>query len=96
MEDPLLHIDDDLPGIGLVPAPIEVLGHNTKLDDEIARQVLRLNFSPLLPPQPHQAASSVPMMIRASEPPMKWRRSPELLFHTWFFIASSASKNDVC
>jgi hypothetical protein len=34
--EPLLDIRDDLTGIGLVPAPIEILGYDTKLDDEVA------------------------------------------------------------
>ena len=36
-----LDIRNDLPGIGLVPAPIEILGREAELDDEIAGKVLR-------------------------------------------------------
>src|SRR5271169_824410 len=54
MEDPLLHIDHHLPGIGLIPASIELLRRKPKLDDQIPRQVLRLDLAPLLPPQPDQ------------------------------------------
>ena len=50
MEDPLLDVGDDLPGIGLVPAPIEVLGGQAQLDDEVAREVLRLDLAALFPP----------------------------------------------
>ena len=50
MADPPLDVGDDLTGIGLVPAPIEVLGDKAKLDDEVAGEVLRLGFAPLLPP----------------------------------------------
>ena len=74
MPDPPLDVRDDLTGIGLVPAPVEVLGSQAELDDEVAGQVLRLDFAAFLPPEPQQGASSSPMMIRASEPPMKWRR----------------------
>jgi hypothetical protein len=37
MPDSPLDIDKDLPGIRLVPAPIEVLCYCPKLDEEIAR-----------------------------------------------------------
>jgi hypothetical protein len=36
MEDPPLDVRDELAGIGLVPAPIEFLGDEPKLDDEVA------------------------------------------------------------
>jgi hypothetical protein len=45
VSDLFLDIGDDLAGIGLVPAPIEVLGDEPELDDEIAREVLRLDFA---------------------------------------------------
>ncbi len=54
MLDPSLDVYDDLPGIGLVPAPIEVLGHQTQLDDEVTGQVRWLDFSALFLPQPHE------------------------------------------
>ena len=54
MPDVRLHVRDDLPGIGLVPAPVQLLGHRSKLDDEVAGEVLRLGFAALLPPQPQQ------------------------------------------
>ena len=54
VKHPPLHVHDHLPGIGLVPAPIELLGRKTKLHDEIARQVLRLDFPTLFLPEPHQ------------------------------------------
>jgi hypothetical protein len=46
-----LDIRKHLPGIGLIPPSVQVLSRDTKLDDEITRQVLRLNFAPLLPPE---------------------------------------------
>ena len=49
-----LDIRNDAPGIGLIPVPIKVLGHHSKLDNEIAGQVLRLDLAALLPPQPYQ------------------------------------------
>jgi hypothetical protein len=38
--------------MGLIPAPIEVLGHRSELDEEIAGQVLRLDLAALFPPEP--------------------------------------------
>jgi hypothetical protein len=37
MPDMLLHIRNDLACIGFIPAPVQLLGHRTKLDDEVAR-----------------------------------------------------------
>jgi hypothetical protein len=54
MTHSLLNVGDHLPGIGLIPAAIELLGRDPELNHEIAGQVVRLNFSPLLPPQPDQ------------------------------------------
>ena len=73
MTHPPLDLGDHLPGIALVPVPIEVLGHASELNDEIAGQVLGLDLAALLPPQPDQGRLVSPMMIRASEPPMKLR-----------------------
>ena len=75
MPQPMLDAFDCLPGIAFVPMAVEVLGHNAELDDEVAGQVLRLGLPPFLPPQADQGASSLPMIIRASEPPIKERRS---------------------
>ena len=49
-----LHLGDDLAGIALVPVPVEVLGHGAELDDQVAREVLRLDLAALLPPEPEQ------------------------------------------
>jgi hypothetical protein len=54
MTDSLLDVGDHLPGIDLVPAPIEVLGRKPELDHEIARQVLRFNLTALFAPEPDQ------------------------------------------
>jgi hypothetical protein len=47
--------------------PVEGLGRDSQLDDEVAGEVLRVDLAPLLAPEP----SSSPMMMRASEPPTK-------------------------
>ena len=49
-----LHVADDLAGVGLVPAPVEVLGRDAELDDEIAGEVLRLDLAALLLPEAEQ------------------------------------------
>ena len=54
MADVLLDIGNDLTGIGLVPAPVQVFGDDPELDDEIAREVFRLDLAAFLPPQPQQ------------------------------------------
>ena len=45
---------DDLPGVALVPKPIEILGHDTELDDKVAREVFRFGLAALLPPEPEE------------------------------------------
>ena len=52
----LLHIRDDLTGIGLVPAPIQLLGNGPKLDDEVAGEILWLGLTALFTPLPQQGA----------------------------------------
>jgi hypothetical protein len=60
-----LDIGDDLPGIGLVPAPVQFLG--VRLPEKSSG-----SSSPLFSRHSRsKAASSLPMMTRASEPPMK-------------------------
>jgi hypothetical protein len=54
MPDLLLDIGKDLAAIDLIPAAVQVLGRKAELNNEIARKVLRLDFAPLLPPQPDQ------------------------------------------
>ena len=54
MADLLLHIGDNLPGTGLVPAPVQLLGDEPKLDEEVARQILGLDLATFLSPQPQK------------------------------------------
>ena len=54
MPQPMLNAFNGLPGIAFVPEPIEVLGHEAELDDEVAGEVLRLGLAPFLPPEAHQ------------------------------------------
>ena len=74
MADPALDIFNDLPGRALVPLPVQGFGREPELDDEIAGQVFRLGLAAFLAPEPQQGGLVVPMIIRASEPPMKLRR----------------------
>ena len=74
MPDPLLDVGDHLPGVSLIPMPIEVFGDPPELNDEVSRQVLGLGLAAFLPPKPDAGPlRPTPMMIRASEPPMKLR-----------------------
>jgi hypothetical protein len=43
-----------LPVLAFVPLPIEVLGHQAELDDEVGREVFRSNLPPFLLPQADQ------------------------------------------
>ena len=56
MAGPLLDICDDPPRVGLVPPPIQLLGSEAELHDQIAGQVVWLNLAPLFPPQTKQRA----------------------------------------
>jgi hypothetical protein len=46
-----LYVGQHLAGIGLIPAPIKLLGSDTELDNQIARQILGLDLAPLFPPK---------------------------------------------
>jgi len=71
MTDAPLYIYQHLPGVGLIPTPVQVLGRDAKLNDQIAREVLRL-VSPLFSRQRwRRARSSLPTMMWASDPPTK-------------------------
>jgi hypothetical protein len=86
-DDLLLNIGDDLPGIGLVPAPIEILGGKPELDHQIAGQVFRLYLTALLPPQPNQRRLITPHDDPGIRTANKPRRSAPDLFHMIFFIS---------
>ena len=58
--DPPLYLRNDAPGIALEPMPIERLGHEAKLHDEIAGEVLRLGLAAFLAPQPQQGSLVAP------------------------------------
>ena len=51
MLDPPLNVCDGLARVALVPKPVEVLGNQPELDDQIAGEVLRLGFAAFLAPK---------------------------------------------
>ena len=64
MPNVLLNVGDDLPGIGLVPAPVQLLGGGPELDDEVAGQVLGLDLAALFLPQ----AVPGPLVVAHDDP----------------------------
>jgi hypothetical protein len=50
----VLNAFDRLPGVALVPMPVEGFSHEPELDDEVAGQVLRLGLPPFLAPEADQ------------------------------------------
>jgi hypothetical protein len=51
-----LDVGERLTGISLVPASIEILSGQPELDDEIAREVFRLDLAPFFAPEPKEGA----------------------------------------
>ena len=51
MTDLALNIRKNLTGVSLIPAPVQVLGREAQLDDEVARQVLGLDLASFLLPK---------------------------------------------
>ena len=45
---------DAVPRLALEPAPVQLPGRADELDEEGAREVLRLDLSPACPPEPKQ------------------------------------------
>jgi len=43
-------------GIGLIPAPVQLLGGQAKLDDKVAGEVLGLDFAPLFTPEAEEGS----------------------------------------
>ena len=66
-------IQADLSGGFLVPAAIYGLRGHPELDDEVVRIIGRSRLAPFFLPEADQRGLVCPIMIRASEPPMKTR-----------------------
>ena len=58
------------PGIALVPGPVERLGGDAQLDDEVAAQILWLGLAALFLPEPDQRRLVRAHDDPASDPPM--------------------------
>ena len=54
MVNPALQATDHLPGLALVPTPIELFGGLAELYRQIIGKVGWIDLAPLLPPQPNQ------------------------------------------
>src|SRR5262245_17207940 len=55
-----LHLGDLLAGVALIPVPVQMLGNDPELNDEIARKILRLDLATLLAPQAQQRGLILP------------------------------------
>ena len=92
MLNPALDVADDPSGIALVPGPVERLGGDAELDDQIVAEVRRLGLAALFLPQPDQRRFVSAHDIRASEPPMKRRQSMFSWQHSACSLTSSRRK----
>ena len=54
VSDPSLDVSNGSHSVAFVPAPVQLLGGDAQLDDEIARQVLRLGLAALFVSEPDQ------------------------------------------
>jgi hypothetical protein len=75
---PALHVLERFAGVRLKPAPVQGLGRDAELDDEVARQVRRLDLAALLLPQAKKgcfvAAHDNSCVGAANEKPAAWDR----------------------
>ena len=91
MPDPALDVDDHLTGIELIPAPVQILRNRSKLDNQIPREVLRLDLTAFLPPQPHQGN----FIIAHDDPSVGAADEGAPVHHMVFSLLSSSSRADV-
>jgi len=74
VENPPLDLCDGLSGVTLIPAAVEILGDGAELDNKVTDRSSG-STSPRFSCQSRsRAGSSSPMIVRASDPPMKDRR----------------------
>jgi len=64
MPDPALDVGDGAPRIALIPSPVERLGGDAELDDEVIAEIFRLGLAALFLPQPVQGR-----LVRAHNDP---------------------------
>jgi len=55
MPDPALDVLERSTGIALEPVPIERLGHNPQLDDQVFGEVFGFDFATFFPPEPDES-----------------------------------------
>src|SRR5262249_10805876 len=96
MLDLALDVGDASAGVALVPGAVERFRRGAKLHDEVAGNVLRLDLSRFSRHRRTRAASSEPMMIRASEPPMNARRSTNLRASSGFVAIWALPFMEIC
>jgi hypothetical protein len=75
MPDPTLHVADLPAGVALVPGAVELLGCPPELTIRLPDRSSGSASPRFSCHRRTRAASSLPIMTRASEPPMKKRRS---------------------
>jgi hypothetical protein len=73
--DPLLHVLDGASGVTFVPVPVEVFGDGAELDNQESDRSSGSTSPRFSRQRRTRSASWVPMITRASEPPIKERRS---------------------
>jgi hypothetical protein len=56
----MLHVGNDLSGIGLVPTPVQLLSSQSELDEKVGGEVLRLDLAAFFPPKPQEGGLIVP------------------------------------
>jgi hypothetical protein len=91
--NPPLHVLDGVARIALIPVPVELLGDGAELDDQVVERSSGTTSPRFSRHSRVSIASSLPMMIRASDPPMKWRRSSSIFVHAVDFMFSSKVLN---
>ena len=65
-------------GVALIPAPVELLGDGSELDDQIVGEILRLDLAALLPPQPHQRG----LIIAHDDPSIRATDKSAAIYHS--------------
>jgi hypothetical protein len=69
MADVSPDVGEDLAGVGLIPAPVQLLSGDAKLDHEVGRKVPPLDFPTFLTPEPNQSG----FIIAHNDPGMSHR-----------------------
>jgi hypothetical protein len=94
MLHPLLNICDRVAGVLLVPLSVESLGDRPELDYEVAGQILWLDLTPFLAPEPDEAKFIVAhddpgVRTRDKRAAISLRLYPHVLFHDFLPVERS-------